>query len=121
MADDHDRRVEALLRLISLQYALLVQVCRRLPIPVLLPGDVNTPTALDAVWRAAELSGQQSLPLEQQRQLNLACSLWVVAADMHGLLSIDYKPWRVTAMVRTLNDGSSALTKLSNWLDQQRD
>ncbi|MYV56527.1 hypothetical protein [Streptomyces sp. SID3212] len=88
MSDLEDGVMQRLTARIAFTYARLVTVCAALPIPVALPkGQVSHRETVPAVRRITELITETLLPDEQRGQLVTAATMWLIAVDLHILLT----------------------------------
>ncbi|MFF5972231.1 hypothetical protein ACFY7C_12000 [Streptomyces sp. NPDC012769] len=84
MSDDHERKIEELTHNLVRAYELIRRVCRRLPLPILLPGGpvYEADTTMPAVARAAVII--QDLPMDEgiRSDLFAACLSWLSASKV---------------------------------------
>ncbi|MFF2522254.1 hypothetical protein [Streptomyces liangshanensis] len=88
MSDLEDDVMERLAARIAYTYARLLTVCAALPIPVALPkGLITHQDTVPAVRRITEVITETLLPDEQRGQLVTAATMWLIAVDLHILLT----------------------------------
>lgn len=118
MADDKDEIMGVIALGISQVYTILVNVCRKLPVPIGLPTDPHIPVedAYPAIQRAADLAGEQPMGELQGIQLYAGCVHLLSAIDLYALCAARYMDTRADGASANLLIAEESLNALALWL-----
>ncbi|MFB6950194.1 hypothetical protein ACFCXP_11240 [Streptomyces niveus] len=117
MADSEDQAMERLAHHISMTYGVLATLCLSLPVAVTLPtGLVSNLDVVPAVRRMMDIIEDQPMPEEQQATLFAACSFWLGAMDLYGLLTRDFHIARANSAAACLLMCDDTMNDLIVWL-----
>ncbi|MEU6513648.1 hypothetical protein [Streptomyces sp. NPDC046978] len=123
MADSQEYMVEALSSHLSSTYKGLALVCSRLPVPIELPlaGATNL-EAVPALRRIMEIVEEVPMPEDHQAELFAACTFWLAAIDLFGLLVANkFHQARAQSVAACLIEADGILLELAEWLGKQKD
>ncbi|MFE9296579.1 hypothetical protein [Streptomyces niveus] len=117
MADSEDQAMKKLAQHLSMSYVVLATLCINLPIAVTLPtGEVSNVDIVPAIRRTMEIIEDQPMPEEQQATLFAACSFWLGAVDLYGLLTRDFHTARAHSAAACLLMCDDVMGDLIEWL-----
>ncbi|TXL91598.1 hypothetical protein [Streptomyces sp. IB2014 016-6] len=117
MADSEDQAMKTLARHLSQAYTVLATLCLNLPVPVTLPtGAVSNLEVVQAVRRMMEITEDQPMPEEQQASLFAACSFWLGALDLYGVLTREFHTARAHSAAANLIMCDDTMHDLIVWL-----